>query len=365
MKTQKLNLANVGSAAFSSTEVDLRDGTVGHVNYALEQIDLATGKDTELNARGRVDFMLYDYIKAPAFVTAENGSLEIGKKYVIDSYEEGDDFTNVGASENAVGVVFTATETTPEVWSNTRLVLNNAFAIDGALNKIKEKSDILKSIKIIVTGGNVAANKFGILGATNGLTKESVTFELVYTDSETILNNLEYFYGDVFFVASNSKVFDSTFKGLEFGCAVNKDDDICLVIFDETVDFRKYTVWSSFIGSMGIHLYDAVDQTNGKIYLPVNYGSLYKFDFEIRLYDYVEDVKTLDVDFKALELELKRLDSLLKEAEDEEQIAELQKQIAELRKFIELLKAQSESEARAIHEDQAAKPIFDRTEERG
>jgi len=50
--------------------------------------------------------------------SATSGTLTIGIRYMISNYVAGDDFTNVGASSNATGVVFTATGTTPTVWTN-------------------------------------------------------------------------------------------------------------------------------------------------------------------------------------------------------------------------------------------------------
>ncbi len=47
-----------------------------------------------------------------------SGTLQFGKTYRIDNYVSGDDFTNVGASSNASGVIFVATGTTPSVWTN-------------------------------------------------------------------------------------------------------------------------------------------------------------------------------------------------------------------------------------------------------
>jgi hypothetical protein len=47
-----------------------------------------------------------------------SGALTIGKNYTIDTFETGDDFTNVGAASNADGVGFTATGTTPTTWTN-------------------------------------------------------------------------------------------------------------------------------------------------------------------------------------------------------------------------------------------------------
>jgi hypothetical protein len=47
-----------------------------------------------------------------------SGTLEIGKNYIIDTFETGDDFTNVGAASNEDGVEFTATDTAPTTWTN-------------------------------------------------------------------------------------------------------------------------------------------------------------------------------------------------------------------------------------------------------
>jgi len=48
-----------------------------------------------------------------------SGLLTIGDKYKITDYKSDDDFTNVGASSNETGVVFTATGTTPTKWASS------------------------------------------------------------------------------------------------------------------------------------------------------------------------------------------------------------------------------------------------------
>ena len=50
--------------------------------------------------------------------TATSGALTTAKRYQIETYVAGDDFTNVGAAENATGVVFSSTGTTPTDWTN-------------------------------------------------------------------------------------------------------------------------------------------------------------------------------------------------------------------------------------------------------
>jgi len=47
-----------------------------------------------------------------------SGSLVSGKRYRIESFATGDDFTNVGAASNATGSVFTASGTAPTDWTN-------------------------------------------------------------------------------------------------------------------------------------------------------------------------------------------------------------------------------------------------------
>lgn len=47
-----------------------------------------------------------------------SGTLTIGKVYHIYDYNSGDDFTNVGATSNVTGEIFTATGTTPATWTN-------------------------------------------------------------------------------------------------------------------------------------------------------------------------------------------------------------------------------------------------------
>ena len=50
--------------------------------------------------------------------TATSGSLTTAKRYQIETYVAGDDFANLGAAENATGVVFTSSGTTPTDWTN-------------------------------------------------------------------------------------------------------------------------------------------------------------------------------------------------------------------------------------------------------
>jgi hypothetical protein len=330
MKTQKINLFNVGFSGFSATEADLRDGTVGHVNYALSQIDLGTGADTDYNARGRVLFNVYTAIGSTGY--GPGNTLNIGEKYIIDSFSEGDDFTNVGAAENAQGVVFTATGDTPAVWNGSTLIQNAASSIAEIFAKLGEQ----KNYKWIMLGDEfLSFNKgFEVIGGPAEFTEFTTQFDYVVTDEQTVLDNVEYFYGRLVLALFDVKVYDSTFQNLTFEgyFADEREGSAYLVLQDPSVDFRNYTVWSSPlvgvyrslntgdikypIGSTGrataisdaAYLSEFVDSEDGKIYIPIFEAKLgLRFDFEIRLYDYVAPTPAIDVDEPAEEAKAKDL----------------------------------------------------------
>src|SRR4029077_5459577 len=56
-----------------------------------------------------------------------NGPLIVGQKYLIYSFGAGDVFTNVGASSNAAGVIFTATGDTPTTWTHGSVLYQVQF----------------------------------------------------------------------------------------------------------------------------------------------------------------------------------------------------------------------------------------------
>lgn len=94
--------------------------------------------------------------------TIYRGLLDIGEEYVIQRYRTGDDFTNVGATKNATGQIFTASEDTPTVYTK-QSVLNRVtrVSITGSSIRmqIKDNTDILlqtltSSDGITITDGN-------------------------------------------------------------------------------------------------------------------------------------------------------------------------------------------------------------------
>lgn len=94
--------------------------------------------------RASVTYDLYGPSFDETWIVRGVGPLTVGQIYEIVNYVAGDDFTNVGASSNATGTIFTATGTTPTVWTNFSSLaprwndtLNNVItAILGAIPEI-------------------------------------------------------------------------------------------------------------------------------------------------------------------------------------------------------------------------------------
>lgn len=73
---------------------------------------------------GNVDVYFTKYKSYVATITQPftyldaNEPFEVGKLYQVEIYNEGDDFTNIGASSNENGIEFIATGTTAANWTN-------------------------------------------------------------------------------------------------------------------------------------------------------------------------------------------------------------------------------------------------------
>jgi len=82
-------------------------------------------------------------------VSQNDGFFVIGEKYLINAYSIGDDFTNVGASENFTGVEFIATGTTPTSWINgSQLISNYEPLITEVENTLTTSTITYESVQI-------------------------------------------------------------------------------------------------------------------------------------------------------------------------------------------------------------------------
>ncbi len=104
-------------------------------------LTLTVSGPTTLNAPWQIIGAAADKISyAIDNVTPANqtsGTLTVGETYQIVSLVAGDDFTNVGATSNTTAVVFTATGTTPSVWTNGSAL--SAAALTGFQPSYKPK----------------------------------------------------------------------------------------------------------------------------------------------------------------------------------------------------------------------------------
>lgn len=69
-------------------------------------------------------YKVYSALISQTTVSTTSGLLVIGTQYIIDTLQAGDNFTNVGYVSR--GVPFTATGTTPTVWTNSTEVITYA-----------------------------------------------------------------------------------------------------------------------------------------------------------------------------------------------------------------------------------------------
>ena len=91
-----------------------------------------------------------------------SGTLTRGKRYRIQDYVAGDDFTNIGASSNASGVEFVTTGTTPTTWTNG----SNLYQIGAVLDASFENVNPAQSTTIIENSSNRFTGTLTATGVT-------------------------------------------------------------------------------------------------------------------------------------------------------------------------------------------------------
>lgn len=89
--------------------------------------------------------------------SATSGSLTNAKRYQIQTYVAGDDFTNCGAAENASGVIFTKINGSPTDWSNgstlIEITTDIAYSASAAtLEAALEATDAITGVSVTKSG---------------------------------------------------------------------------------------------------------------------------------------------------------------------------------------------------------------------
>jgi hypothetical protein len=126
------------------------------------------------------------------------GLLEVGEEYLIKDYKAGDDFTDIGADKNETGVIFTASATTPTVWT-----------AGSVLVKIQNISLVGASIEMLVYKGGSLVHTFT---TTNGSIEIVDEAKGIFKLQNTLLD----FYGDLVYdlaVTLGSGIVKTYFKG--------------------------------------------------------------------------------------------------------------------------------------------------------
>lgn len=83
------------------------------------------------------------------------GMLGIGDEYIIKDYIAGDDFTDVGATENKTGVIFIASGTTPAIWTEGSSVVkisNTTLVGASIVVSVYRKSAVIYTFKSVDGG---------------------------------------------------------------------------------------------------------------------------------------------------------------------------------------------------------------------
>lgn len=112
--------------------------------------------------------------------SATGGSLTIGQTYTINTYNSGDDFTNVGAPSNATGVKFIATGDTPADWTNSsQLDYDN-----GNLNFTINQNSLGNIWVELISNGTYNIKSSGLFGAD--MKKIEVLISSGYTSSDAV-----------------------------------------------------------------------------------------------------------------------------------------------------------------------------------
>jgi hypothetical protein len=115
-----------------------------------------------------IEPLKYKAIVSQTVINLYSGLLVVGQKYIVDVLEAGDDFKNVGYV--SVGVIFTATGTTPTNWSN------GSSVVDVSESQPVIDNLIFDTLPLTVSWGDDGSGNYKILFQTSGLFLANKTF---------------------------------------------------------------------------------------------------------------------------------------------------------------------------------------------
>lgn len=129
------------------------------LNTAVTNIDTNTESIDSLGTIPKI----YKALLTQSTVSSTSGLLVVGKTYVIDALLGADDFANVGYVSD--GVDFVATATTPTVWANSTIVINQtdsapvAVVLNNTLDGVPVWTRFSAGVYMLTLNGAFLVNK--------------------------------------------------------------------------------------------------------------------------------------------------------------------------------------------------------------
>jgi hypothetical protein len=140
----------------SNSPVDLTERKSVLVNNKSEVVTIE-----DINGANR--WKRYEAILSGEAVILNDGGIQTGNTCYIAAYSPGDDFTNIGASDNLTGTCFVATGDTPTEWSNGSTIYDLTASIVRDLFVLNaDEPDYLGDIYWILANGTLS----GVLSDT-------------------------------------------------------------------------------------------------------------------------------------------------------------------------------------------------------
>lgn len=122
--TRSCTIPDVATIPQGTTVLQINGDYIDFQTYVNENLEEITDPDSDYYIPEIADYLTDDYPEihcTPNFsAPITSGLLEVGLNYIIFNLESGDDFSNVGYTTE--GEVFTATGTTPTIWTENTVV---------------------------------------------------------------------------------------------------------------------------------------------------------------------------------------------------------------------------------------------------
>jgi hypothetical protein len=181
-------------------------------------------------------------------ISTTSGLLVVGKTYIINTLQSGDDFTNVGYVSD--GVDFVATGTTPTNWTNETEVINKTDSQSGvillsdtdAVLKVEQYVPNTSTVTGTITWTNLYQLRRKTYAAINGIINDGTVFNIELSPRRCLQNHLRWIRSSCDHLDMAYLVFQTTDKNKDLQ-TIDADGDV----ITESANIQ--------IGSMGEKVY--------------------------------------------------------------------------------------------------------------